>query len=613
MDTAYFLGILYVTLRIGTYFLVVDIFFPKGTPKMMKGMLALIISVSVVGGIDYEILSAMITNNYYLAIFAINEIMTGIVFGIITNMIFNAIKYAGSWMDFHSGFMMTSILDPATNTNSTLLGNLSYMAATVVFFLMNGHHLVLKTLIETFNVLPIGKSIILQETMMQCIRIISEYFILGVKIAIPLVLIIILIDLCLGLITRSVPTIPVMIFGIPIKVILGLFTYTLLLPTIFKALNRAISDLPGLFENIISVLKFAPVFLIFAEDDDKTEEATPKKMSDAKKKGQVAKSKEVTVAFTLIVCTFLIAAFSDNLAKILKDITIYFFSLPHLKDFNKMALREISNVSTYNILKMILIFVFPIMIAGIVSNIAQTGIIFSKDPLKPSFGKINPVKGFKNMFSKRSLVGLVKNIVVITIIGLISYYFIKKNYSDILVISALSFQGIANTMKDLTVDIFKKICIVMIFVSTYDFYMQKKMHKKEMKMSKQEVKDEFKNSEGDPMIKSKIKQKQRQIGMQRMMQSVTDATVVITNPTHLAIAIKYDKDSGMEVPKVVAKGADYVAIKIKGIAKENDVPMVENKPLARIMYERVQIDEEIPQDLYQGVAEILAVIMKINK
>lgn len=168
-------------------------------------------------------------------------------------------------------------------------------------------------------------------------------------------------------------------------------------------------------------------------------------------------------------------------------------------------------------------------------------------------------------------------------------------------------------IKKLIVGIFTQISIVLVVIAAIDYFFQFRMHNKDLKMTKQEIKEEYKQSEGDPQLKGKIKQKQREMSQRRMMQSVADATVVITNPTHLAIALKYEEGSNMEAPKVVAKGADYAAIKIKGIAKENDIPIVENKPLARLMYERVEIDEDIPQDLYQGVAEILAVVMKLKK
>ena len=216
------------------------------------------------------------------------------------------------------------------------------------------------------------------------------------------------------------------------------------------------------------------------------------------------------------------------------------------------------------------------------------------------------------MLSKRSLVDLAKNMVVITIVSILAYKYMLKNYQSILGISNLYLPSMGDEVKNLVVGIFKQICMVLVIIAAIDYFLQVRMHNKEMKMTKQEVKDEYKQSEGDPQLKGKIKQKQREIGMKRMMQSVADATVVITNPTHLAIALKYEEGGNMEAPKVVAKGADYIAIKIKSIAKENEVPVIENKPLARMMYDRVEIDDDIPQDLYQGVAEILAVVMKLK-
>lgn len=613
IDTAYFLALFYISLRLTSYFLVVDIFFPTGTPIMLKGVLALIISLSVLGGIDYTTLNASITSNYQLALFGVNEVMTGMVFGIVTNMVFMAAKFAGAWMDFHVGFMMTSMIDPATETQSTLLGNLTYMIATLIFFIVDGHHLVINSLINSFDILSIGSSIIFQDNIMRVIEIIIKCFALGAKIAIPLVLVILITDLCLALITRTVPTIPVMLFGLPIKFLLGIFTYVLLLPMIFKIMAGAITNLPSIFESLISIFQILPIVFIFADDKDgKTEEATPKKLSDAKKKGQVARSKDVNVAITMVVCTFLVTAFSNTLGRTLKEITINFLSFEKFESFNELLINNWMITSLINAGKIILIFGVPILIAGVAASIFQTGFIFTKEPIKFSLGKLKPKIGFGQIFSKRSLLNLGKNIVVVIIISYIAYLFIRDNYKEILTIYNLNFISIALEIKNLVVDIFKKICLVLIVIGATDFYFQKKLHKKEMRMTKQEVKDEYKNAEGDPKIKAKQKQKQREIGMQRMMQSVADATVVITNPTHLAIALKYEEGSS-GAPIVVGKGADYIALKIKNIAKENDVPIIENKPLARLMYEKVEIDQEIPQDLYQGVAEILAVVMKLKK
>ena len=215
------------------------------------------------------------------------------------------------------------------------------------------------------------------------------------------------------------------------------------------------------------------------------------------------------------------------------------------------------------------------------------------------------------MFSVKSLLDLAKNSIVVTLIGILAYTFVKGNYNELLQAGNLRFIELGSQVKDLMFSLFFRITLFMVILSIVDFVIQKRIFKRDMRMTKQEVKDEYKQMEGDPKIKSKIKQKQREIASRRMMESIPDATVVVTNPTHLSIAIKY-VDGEMNAPKVVAKGADLVALKIKEIAKENDVPIMENKPLARMLYEKVEIDEEIPHDMYQAVAEILAMVFKLK-
>ncbi|GEP65927.1 hypothetical protein CBE01nite_36950 [Clostridium beijerinckii] len=284
-----------------------------------------------------------------------------------------------------------------------------------------------------------------------------------------------------------------------------------------------------------------------------------------------------------------------------------------IKDFDNATISNLAITTVIKIGSYLLPFALPIMVGGIIASLLQTGFIITAEPLKPSFGKLNPLNGLKNMISKRSMVDLSKNLIIITIISIICYKYISGNYQSILGISNLYLPSLSDEVKNLVVGIFKQICIVLVIIAAIDYFLQVRMHNKEMRMTKQEIKDEYKQSEGDPKLKGKIKQRQRELGMKRMMQSVADATVVITNPTHLAIAIKYEEGKDMEAPKIVAKGADYVAFKIKSIAKENEVPVIENKPLARLMYDRVEIDEDIPQDLYQAVAEILVVVMKLKK
>ncbi|APF21806.1 fused FliR family export protein/FlhB family type III secretion system protein [Clostridium butyricum] len=611
IDLAYFLGIFLIFLRISSYFVATNIFFPSGTPIMFKTGFSIIIAYGIILGVDHSTILA-IDSNYMIAFYIISEVLTGLILGYITNLVFQAAKLAGSWIDIHAGFSMVTVLDPATQTSTTLMGNLFYFVSLVFFFMINGQELIVKSIYESISIVPLGHTIVYQETVMGAAETIVDFFVLGVKIALPIVLIIVMTDICLGLITRTVPTIPIMIFGMPIKNILGFITFLIIMPTMLKIIGTAIYELPDIFNKIFKLIPVVPLAFIFASDD-KTEEATPKKKSDSRKKGQIARSKDVSVALTMVVCTIAVSACWNMMINGFKEVMIYFLQLPMLDNFDKLSLTGILITVIMRVAYGLLPIALPIMVGGIIASLMQTGFLITGEPLKPSFKKLNPLSGIKNMISKRSIVDLCKNLVVISIVSIISYRYISSNYQKIISMSNIYIPSLNVEIKTLVLDIFKQICIALIVIAAIDYFVQFKMHNKDLKMTKQEVKDEYKQQEGDPQLKGKIKQKQREMSRQRMMQSVSDATVVITNPTHLAIALKYEEGTDMEAPKVLAKGTDYLALKIKSIAKENEIPIIENKPLARMMYDKVEIDNDIPPELYQGVAEILAIVMKIKK
>ncbi|ETI89091.1 MAG: Fusion of flagellar biosynthesis protein FliR and FlhB [Clostridium butyricum DORA_1] len=611
IDLAYFLGIFLIFLRISSYFVATKIFFPSGTPIMFKTGFSMILSYGIISGVDHNTVLA-IDSNYMIAFYVISEVLTGLILGYITNLVFQAAKLAGSWIDIHAGFSMVTVLDPATQTSTTLMGNLFYFVSLVFFFMINGQELIVKSIYESISIVPLGHTIVYQETVMGAAETIVDFFVLGVKIALPIVLIIVMTDICLGLITRTVPTIPIMIFGMPIKNILGFITFLIIMPTMLKIIGTAIYELPDIFNKIFKLIPVVPLAFVFASDD-KTEEATPKKKSDSRKKGQIARSKDVGVALTMVVCTIAVSACWNMMINGFKEVMIYFLQLPTLDNFDKLSLTGILITVIMRVAYGLLPIALPIMVGGIIASLMQTGFLITGEPLKPSFGKLNPLSGIKNMISKRSLVDLCKNLIVISIVSIIAYRYISSNYQQIISMSNIYLPSLNVEIKNLVLGIFKQICIVLIVIAAIDYFVQFKMHNQDLKMSKQEVKEEYKQQEGDPQLKGKIKQKQREMSRQRMMQSVSDATVVITNPTHLAIALKYEEGTDMEAPKVLAKGADYLALKIKSIAKENEIPIIENKPLARMMYDKVEIDNDIPPELYQGVAEILAIVMKIKK
>ena len=608
VNTAYFLALILVFIRLTSFFLVAKSLFPKGTPPILKGAIGMILSFSIISGINYQVVLE-INNNYMLVYSVISEIMR-VILGFIANMIFDFIRMAGGYMDIQIGLSMMNMLDPSSETTSTPFSNLSYFISMVIFFIIDGHHLLIKCLIQSFKVVNIGQNIVFQDTFSVVLDAFREYFVIGVKIAIPLVLIIIITDLCMALVSRTVPAINVMILGMPVKMVVGLLTFIALLPIMIKIVSYAFNLIPDIIEEMLKVLPAAPMVLIFAKEE-KTEEATPKKKSEARKKGQVARSKDVGLAITMVTCTLVILLLSSMIVGNLKDTMIYFLQSGMLQDINEMSIKSIVITILLKAGLCILPVVIPIMIAGIVASLMQTGFLLTGEPLKPKFSKLNPISGFKNMFSKKSFVDLLKNLAVVTVIGFIGFLYVRDNYDKILQISNTYLPSLGGQVQDLVVGIFFQVSLVLVIIAAADYFVQFRFHQKDLRMTKQEIKEEYKQMEGDPQIKSKIKQKQREMATRRMMASVADATVVITNPTHLSIALKYEEGNN-EAPKVVAKGADLVALKIKEVAKENDVPIMENKPLARMIYEQVDIDREVPQEMYQAVAEILAMVYKLK-
>ena len=602
----YFLAIFLIFLRVGAFLMLGRIFFPSGTPGTVKAFFAFILSYMIVGGIDYSVVNS-IDNNFLLMFYCVNEVMTGIILAMIVNICFDFIKFAGAWMDTHIGLSMINLFDASSQSTSTLLSNIFHWIGIMVFFLIDGHYMLIKSLIESFQVVSLGTTIIYQETINQVFLSISQYFIIGLKIAIPIVLIIIIADVCMGLVSRSVPQLNVMILGMPLKILVGFLCIIIAMPILVKFIISAFNLIPEIFRGIYGAI---PLVFIFA--DDKTEEATPKKKSESRKKGQLPRSKDVGLAFTLLICTLVISLFSGFIAGNFKSDMIYFLSSDYKQEITDISAK---NYGMFVMLRMAMgIFpvVIPIMVGGVVASLMQTGFLLTGEPLKPSLGKLNPLKGIKNMFSKRSLLELVKNLIVISIIGYLAYDFVMANYKSILSMGNVYFPSLGLEIKNLVMGIFTKITMLMIVLAIIDYVLQRRIFSKEMRMSKQEVKEEFKQMEGDPQVKGKIKQKQREMATRRMMQAVPDATVVITNPTHIAVALKYE-EGGMNVPKVTAIGADNIAIKIKEIAKDNDIPIIENKPLARAIYDTLDIGSEIPGEMYQAIAEILALVFKMKK
>jgi flagellar biosynthesis protein FliR/FlhB len=443
------------------------------------------------------------------------------------------------------------------------------------------------------------------------IHVIFELFTIGVKIAIPIILILLITEFVLGLVSRVMPQLNAMILGMPIKLLVGLSAFGLVTPMIMKVIVANFGRLDDFFIQYFNILPFLVMF-VASDSGEKTEEATPKKKKDAKDKGQVVKSKELSSSLTLVAATITLIAIGNFAIDKLKENLILFLHYYPNFVLNNESFKGILINSFIRIMMVFLPIAIPIMLIGIIANVAQTGKVLTTETLKPKLEKINPLSGFKRMFSMKSFVDLLKNLSIVSIVGYVGYGFVKDNYYSIINYSNFKIDAIIIELSSLIINIFAKVSLVLIVIGIIDYVYQRYQFNKDLKMTKQEIKEEYKQQEGDPQIKSKIRQKQRDMAMKRMMQSIPDATVVITNPTHIAVAIKYDEANG-KAPMVVAKGSDNIAVKIKEIAIANNVPIIENKPLARLMFSKVEIDEEVPYEMYQAIAEILVLVLKLKK
>ncbi len=343
---------------------------------------------------------------------------------------------------------------------------------------------------------------------------------------------------------------------------------------------------------------------------EKTEQPTPKKLEDARKKGQVAKSSEINSAVILLVTLVFLRIFMSDMIKNMQALFITFFQFDTSGVITIETIQHIYITTLMWLGKIVLPIMLLSMLAGVLANYVQIGFLFTTEPLQMKLEKIDPIKGFKKIFSKKTLMELFKSIFKISGILYLAYSVIKDRTMSFPQFMDMDIQVSLVFIGELIFAIIWRVLIFLLILAIIDFIFQKYDYTEGQKMSKQEIKDEYKNIEGDPLIKSKIKEKQRQMALGRMMQEIPSADVVITNPTHFAVALKYSQ--GMPAPKVIGKGQDNIALKIKEIAKENGIILYEDKQLARALYYNIEIGQEIPGDMFQAVAEVLAYVYKLK-
>jgi flagellar biosynthesis protein FlhB len=347
------------------------------------------------------------------------------------------------------------------------------------------------------------------------------------------------------------------------------------------------------------------------DDSQKTEEPTQRRQEEAHQRGQVAESREVNHAFMLLAGALAMLAVGPSVTTDIGVILRGFLEHAHSIPVDLAALVELAARTLLEILAAVLVPLGLVLVAAIGAGLVQHGLVYAPDRIKPKFENISPFAGFKRLFGVRSWVEFGKGLAKIAVVGAVAAALLWPQVPPIVNTPGLPVEEQLHLIHSLVMRLFIGIISVMAVIAGADFLFQRFQLMRQLRMSRQELKDEFKQTEGDPAIKSRLRQLRQERARKRMMAAVPKASVVVTNPTHFAIALEYDRDA-MAAPKLVAKGVDSLALRIREVAAEHSVPIVENAPLARALYASVEIDEEIPTEHYRAVAQIIGYVMRLK-
>lgn len=348
-----------------------------------------------------------------------------------------------------------------------------------------------------------------------------------------------------------------------------------------------------------------------ADDQEKTEEPTSKKIEDARKEGNVPKSQDTNSFITLIVACAVLLIMFGFLQERIKNLYLFYYDFIG-QEITKVAILQIVITTVMELALMVLPIAVSVAIAGVLAGLMQFGFLFTTKSITPDLKKIDPIKGLKNLFSMKKLIEGLKTILKVSAVFAVAFYFLLEFTKEVQETVFLGIWQQIFWLRDKAIILIAVMLALLLVIAFLDLMFVRYNYFKELRMSKQEIKDEHKQMEGDPQVKSRIRKVQMQMSQRRMMQNIPDADVVITNPTHYAVAIRYDQSKD-RAPVVLAKGVDFLALKIKEIALNHGVQIVENPPLAREIYRQCDVDEAIPENLYKAIAEVLAFVYQNNK
>jgi flagellar biosynthetic protein FlhB len=346
-------------------------------------------------------------------------------------------------------------------------------------------------------------------------------------------------------------------------------------------------------------------------EQEKTELATPRKREEIRKRGQVVKSADMNAAIGLIACLFTLKIAGPHLAAGLRELAEGAFRGAATLELTPGGVRALFA----GFLGKSALVLAPVLMAaaaaGLVANVAQCGFLISSTPVTPDLSRVNPITGFQRLLSVRAFAELAKGIGKLIVVGAVSYFYLRGHYQTVVMLPAMDRSTVIATLATLGWGLMLRAAVALLVIAVLDYMFQRAQFEKSIKMTRQEVKEEFRRTEGDPLVKSRVRHRQREMARARMIAEVARATVVVTNPVHLAIAVRYEP-AEMEAPTVLAKGQRLIAERIKEAAREHGVPIVENPPVAQLLFKLGEIGEQIPAALYQAMAEIIAYVYRLS-
>lgn len=348
-----------------------------------------------------------------------------------------------------------------------------------------------------------------------------------------------------------------------------------------------------------------------SDDAQKTEEPTQKKLDDARRRGQVAVSREINTWLMLLSGTLAVAMMAPWIMTQLRLAFLPFVESPHRISLDLGSAVQRMEATLIDVIAVLFLPLLLFFIAALLGPVLQNGFVFSPKAIEPKLEKFDPIKGAKRVFSMRQVAELPKGVIKLAIVAAVGLAVSMPSFVGMDVVPTLSLPDFLSVLHELIVKLLIAVVAVLIVIAIADLVFQRQQHHKKMRMTRQELKDEFKQSEGDPVARQRLRQIRQERAKARMIQAVPEADVVVTNPTHFAVALKYQPEA-MGAPRVVAKGADLIAQNIREAAEEHDIPIIENPPLARALYASVELDAEVPSEHYQAVAEVISYVWNVE-